>query len=387
MNAPHPAVDLTAYHIVPKPGGGFHFGQRGLEQEASAVTCPADTLFAALVATAADLDGPTGAGAFVAPFAAGAPPYLLTSVFPRVGELCLLPAPMLRAPFEVGPGRRKLFKQLTFVSPAIFRRWARGDPLDAYVDAGAGKGLFLQDGRIWMAAGEVAALPDSWGCTLPDDVKRGSRWREWLTTEPGAAWLRALPIWSSGAIDRVTIDRVSSASAVFRIGRTRYAPGCGLWFGVLWPAAPDADARARLELLLAVLGDRGLGGERTVGYGQFEATPAPEALSMPRAAPGGPALTLSRYLPRLDELPEALRGQAAYRLDAVVGWLGAPGQPARRRRQVRMLAEGSIYTAVGDGPWGRLVDVRPTGWDAHPVWRWGYACPIGVPALEEVTHG
>jgi len=374
----------TFYCIRPKPGGGFHFGVRGLEQEASAPMCSSDTLFAALVATAADVGGDAGARAFVAPFEAGTPPYLLTSAFPRAGTLCLLPAPSLKAPFDVGPGQRKLFKRLAFVSPAIFRRWVCGESLDAYAHPDAGKGLFLQDGKIWIAAADVTALPEVWACVLPDTAERGKNWRAWLTTKDGAAWLREQKVWSSGAVDRVTVDRIASASTVFRIGRTVYAEGCGLWIGARWPGAPDPAAQSRLETLLAHLGDRGLGGERSVGYGQFTHERIGETLDLPAVQPDGPALTLSRYLPRRDELPGALRGRAAYRLDPIVGCLGAPNQTARRRKQIRMFAEGSVFTPVGAAPWGRLVDVRPEGWTAHPIWRYGYACPVGV--LAEEAH-
>ena len=64
----------TTYRLKPKPGAGFHFGLRGLEGEESAAYCPSDTLFSALVATAADVGGSETADAFAAPFAAGKPP-------------------------------------------------------------------------------------------------------------------------------------------------------------------------------------------------------------------------------------------------------------------------------------------------------------------------
>jgi CRISPR-associated protein Csm4 len=199
-----------------------------------------------------------------------------------------------------------------------------------------------------------------------------------LTDEVGRRWLREQRVWGAAPVDRVTVDRVTAASAIYRIGRTVYAPGCGLWFGVQWPTGVDPAARAQLERLLLHLGDRGLGGERSVGYGQFEGRAVPTPLDLPGPSAIGPCLTLSRYLPRRSELPQALRGEAAYRLDGIAGWLGAPGQPAQRRRQVHMLREGSVFEAVGEAPYGCLADVRPQGWDAHPIWRYGYACHVGL---------
>jgi len=352
----------TIYRLEPKPGAGFHFGLRGLEQEDSAPHCPSDTLFAALVATLADLEGDAGVRAFTAPFQNGQPPFLLTSAFPCAGDLPLLPFPFIKVKLTEKRGQRKLLKRLRYVSPVIFRRILDRQSLDAYAGGGNEnedrRGLFLQGGQVWIAAEETERLPQAW--------------RE-LTPER----LREQKMWQSKPVDRVTVDRVASASSIYRIGRTVYAPGCGLWFGVQWPSGPDSAAQEQLETLLYHLGDRGLGGERSVGYGQFTWEQA-TAFDLPERAPDGPALTLSRYLPRQEELPAVLQGDASYRLAAVAGWLNAPGHKAQRRRQVRMLAEGSVFQTSGAGPWGRLADARPNGWDDHPIWRYGYACPVGV---------
>ena len=373
----------TTYHLEPKPGAGFHFGLRGLEQEDSAPHCPSDTLFAALVATAADLDGDAGARAFASPFEDDnrKPPFLLTSVFPRAGNLLLYPFPFIRAKLDEKRGQRKLFKRLRYVSPAIFARIINRQSLDEYADGTEDKGAFLQDGKIWLAAEEINGLPASWQKLAPEAVRKRSDWHGWLEGEEGRKWLGGQKVWQSRPVDRVTVDRVASASAIYRIGRTVYAPGCGLWFGAQWPAGLDASAQEQLETLLVHLGDRGLGGERSVGYGQFTWKQA-AALDLPECAPDGPALTLSRYLPRQEELPAALQGDASYRLSPVAGWLNAPGHKAQRRKQVRLLTEGSVFQPVGAGPWGRLADVHPVAWDSHPIWRYGYACPVGIQPQE-----
>jgi CRISPR-associated protein Csm4 len=354
----------TYYRLEPKAGAGFHFGERGLEQEGSGTHCPSDTLFAALVATLVDLDGSAAAAAFSEPFRQRRSPFLLTSLFPCTGDLPLLPVPRVRFNLTERPGQRKLLKRLRYVSPRILNGMLAGADLDPYRDE-AQQGRFLQDGRVWLSAGEQAALPPTWRDLAPQP-------------------LRQQQVWRAPPVDRVTIDRVSSASSVYRIGRTAYAPGCGLWLGVQWPGEVDGGTRQQLENLLLHLGDRGIGGERSVGYGQFHLDAASFDLALPKA--GGPSfLTLSRYVPHASELPGALAPGAAYGLTAVSGWLESPAGAARRRRSLRMLVEGSVLRAEGrDGPYGCLVDVAPAGWDAHPVWRYGYACPVGVaPAAGE----
>jgi CRISPR-associated protein Csm4 len=260
------------------------------------------------------------------------------------------------------PGQRKLLKRMRYVSPALLRAILAGDKLDAYADEGdASRGRFVQDGKVWLGADEVKRLPQDWQDLTP-------------------ATLRAQKVWDCDAVDRVAIDRASSASAVYRAGRTTYAPGCGLWLGVQWPGGVDADAKAQLETLLAHLGDQGLGGDRSVGYGQFCLKEDAFSLDLP-APDGARALTLARYLPHEDELPDVLGPGASYGLVNVVGWLGSPQGAARRRKGLRMLAEGSVLpTATRPAPWGRLENVAPDDWHAHPVWRYGYACPAGVRA-------
>ncbi len=371
----------TFYRLKPKPGAGFHFGLRGLGQEDSAPHCSSDTLFSALVVAQAILDGEQGVREFVAPFENGSPPFLLTSAFPFAGKLPLLPFPHLRLTFPQGEGQRrqrKLLKKLRYVSPAIFRRILAREPLAEHLGE---KGVFLQDGQVWLSAEEITALPEEWRALkgVPKHVRRD--WREWVLSDKiGREWLRRCRVWGNAPVDRVTVDRVSSTSSVYRVGRTVYAPGCGLWFGLQWPHGVDDSVRARLETLLYLLGDQGLGGERTVGYGQFTWEQAAFSLNLPPARSGDLALTLARYLPHRDELPAALQGaEVAYRLVAVAGWFSPPGAPDRRRRQVRFLAVGSVFRLVGAGPWGRLADVRPLTWTKHPVWRYGYACPVGLP--------
>lgn len=348
----------TYYRLDPKPGAGFHFGLRGLEGETSAEHCPSDTLFAALVATLADLDRPEAVRGFVAPFEAGEPPFLLSSLFPRAGDLPLLPLPRLKIELTPERGQRKLLKRLRYVSPRLFRAILARETVDGYAKDG-GQGCFLQEGQVWLSVDEKSALPKAW-------------------RELGPEALREQKVWQAKAVDRVTIDRASSASAVYRVGRTVYAPACGLWLGVQWPRGMETAARQQVETLLTHLGDRGLGGERSVGYGQFEWAETTFSLDLP-AADGPYALTLSRYLPATDELPAVLREDASYGLVSVVGWLGSPQGAAYRRKSLRMLTEGSVLHAAGrSGPWGRLADVQPEIWQAHPIWRYGFACPVGL---------
>src|SRR5439155_25480970 len=111
---------LQVYRL--RPNGGFHFGIHGIDAEQSAERCSSDTLYAALLVESRLTRRP-----FFAPPPDHSddqpldPPLLLSSCYPFAGEVLLLPCPRLRLPLRDAEGRRKLFKNLAYVSPTIFR--------------------------------------------------------------------------------------------------------------------------------------------------------------------------------------------------------------------------------------------------------------------------
>jgi hypothetical protein len=61
------------------------------------------------------------------------------------------------------------------------------------------------------------------------------------------------------------------------------------------------------------------------------------------------------------------------------GWIHSGGPTSMRKRPVRMLVEGTVLPAGGavkGGIAGEVRDVRPGGFEGHPVWRDGRALAI-----------
>ena len=359
-------MDLTLYKLQPPPGGGFHFGQQGLELEESRVVFPSDSLFAAMVATIAEQEGSSAVDTFVQPFRQGQPPFCLTSVFPIAGSLPLLPLPHLPIHTQAKDERqreallpRKFNKKVRFVSPLICQKLCAAAEMDTYLTAENGR--FLQNGAIWLTAAEQTLLPDAWHSFEPEALNQQA-------------------VWQQGSVPRVTIDRLHNSSNIYLMGRVTFNQACGLWVGVQYE---DTALIERTESLLHHLGDRGIGGERSNGYGAFE--PVKLAYQWPSWTEGnGYHLLLSRYLPTQAEVRPALQDGdktlIAYRLVTVGGWLATPYQPHLRRKQISMLAEGSI---VGDNVRGYMADVQPKWQDfPHPVWRNGFALTLPAKALE-----
>jgi len=387
---------LTRYDI--QPGAAFHLGRRGIEQEATGLFIPADTLFAALLAAWAELGA--APEELARPFTGdgpAAPPFLLSSAFPRAGQLCFYPAlPLNRLNLSEARLRRRLkeLKAIKFVSPSIFERAINGQPLDDWLPPAGdeeSQGLYLQGKDLWLSREELALLPEALRLE-PSKPGRPARPR------PPVAF-RHLNIWQAAKVPRVTVDRLTNLSGIYHTGRLTFQPDCGFWFGLAWLQpnlflAGGQTIRQAVELALSSLADIGLGGERSAGYGHFRWQEAGQ-VNWPDPQSSQPFVTLSRYHPRPAELPGCLQDRpVAYRLVSVGGWLQSPDSKAQRRRRLWLIEEGSIVRAIGAGPWGDVTDVKPNYDDPdfppaagdrqiqHPVWRYGLACPVAFGGVQ-----
>ncbi len=325
------------------PRGPFHVGELGVGREETLPYVPSDTLYAAFV-YAWSVSGDPG------PFVS--PPLRLTSAFPRVGMLRLYPRPFVRI-HAARERREELGKKLLrfgWCSERIFLLLLQG----ADVTTVAQPENFI--GGVWFHPEDIPHIPSP-----PDGEENWARF--WAVSPP---------------VPRVAIDRASNTPNLFHSGRLTFGPECGLWFGVEL-VAPDG--RARLERALNHLADAGLGGLRSTGHGAFTFTFGEAILPAP-LTPAPYAVTLSRYLPAdAEEVAIALRsGGSAYRLVWVGGWCQDDAGHPWRRKQVRMVCEGSVLRWDGR-PLGRIADLKPDGvgrFGDRPVLRYGMAFPVPV---------
>ncbi|MCU0498995.1 MAG: type III-A CRISPR-associated RAMP protein Csm4 [Anaerolineae bacterium] len=343
---------------------GLHPGREGLALESSGETFPSDSLFSAIISELAVLD-PKLVPEILAAFNQSEPPFRLSSLYPILGDLPLFPMPRLQLQYTAREGQHsvKLFKKLAYVSPIILRRILTHQNIDDWLPNEANpessRGRFLQGGAVWIDADEVVQLPPRFQNLSVNQMKEAK-------------------FWSIGTVSRVTIDRITNESNIYQVGRTFFASECGLWLLADIHQYEDA-----LVEVLYHLGDTGIGGERSAGYGSFElySIPVPE---IPLASHGPQAMTLSRYNPTLEELNQGVLGEnAAYELVDIGGWFSAIGAAGQRRKRIRFIEAGSILD-LRQTPTvtGRLVDVRPPndlpGSPRHPIIRSGIALLIGA---------
>lgn len=332
-------------------GNGFHFGLHGLGQEETGVTMPSDSLFAALVARLIALEGTQAAEAFVSQFLNEEPPFVLSSTFPFAGKVRFFPLPTRSLYHETDTVRSKDLKRTKYVSESLFRTLLDGGSL-ARVYPGTAK---IQGSQVLVSQEEIDHLPT--------EVREGT-----------------MPLWSIEQRPRVTLGRSAQNSTIFFTGRVAFGNGCGLWFGVRW-LKNDSGLKSKVSNLLAELGDSGLGGERSAGFGACQIRLV-ETIELPDA---GSKLwvNLSRYIPRQDETSALQDPAAAFNLKNVGGWAYSPANKAQRRRNVNLLAEGSVLGVLDRQVPGQIVDVRPR-YKAnpdpfgHPVYRSGLALAVGM---------
>jgi CRISPR-associated protein Csm4 len=326
-------------------GAAFHFGQHGLGQEETGVHWPSDSLWSAIISRLVEQAGEARAKQLAEALRGDAPPLALSSLFPRAGDVLFFPRPMrLPRSGEENQGLRpKDVKKVKWLSERLFRAVLEGQSLSSAM-AGA---VYWHDGVVALTRDEREPFPA--------DFK----------------------IWAVEKRPRVAVGRVDNASQIYHTGRATFAPQAGLWFAVHWQ---DESWRTTIETTLADLAVTGLGGNRSVGFGACQIEKF-GWLTLPEPA-DGLWVSLSRYLPRSDEMRAFDHAQAAYAVESVGGWVYSPTDKNQRRRAVRLLAEGAVLGYAGRAMPGDTVDVqpdyngqRPLG---HEVWRSGVALAVGL---------
>ncbi len=338
-------------------GSHFNFSEKGLGQENTRAFWSSDSIFSALIARLAILQNAAAVESWVSPFLAADPPLLLTSLFPFAGKVLFFPLPLAAAlpdgkllPADIRP---KDLKRVQFVSESLYRQLISGKSLVEL----QGSSHPLQGGKVWVSKAELDHLPVAFRTQGEDRI------------------------WEIEKRPRVTVERTSNKSALFHVGAVHFARQCGLWLGVQWVKESPFHQKW-LTNLLYDLGEAGLGAERSVGYGKGEFQHSGQ-LTLPDLRQAW--TSLSRYLPRAEEMEAFTFERAAWKIQAVGGWLVSPQKSGQRRRVINMVQEGATLGVPPScrPPYGRLVDVRPryrSGVEypiEHPVYRSGFTVAVG----------
>ena len=191
------------------------------------------------------------------------------------------------------------------------------------------------------------------------------------------------------AVDRLEPGRIAHHETAC----IEFAEGAGLWCVAEFSGDQSRHQWApKIESAFRLLADSGLGGERRQGWGRFavdrvERGVLPDLIwGRSRIAPPSSEdqpvtpspveergwWLLSLFSPAESDRIDWKRG--TYRLVERGGRVEASGEPKLASRMVR---EGAVL--LGDRPRGRVWNVAPPGFTAHPVWRSGFAVAIEMP--------
>ncbi len=190
-------------------------------------------------------------------------------------------------------------------------------------------------------------------------------------------------------VPKVSIDRTTRATNFYQTGFVKFIhpengknDSSGLYFLVHFPTH-DPDLEHRLYAALELLGEEGLGGERSSGAGRFTATWLDiEDKSDPilkqwydvlHFDKGNHHALLSLFWEETLSNPALLGPTARYALKERGGWVVGP---QIRRRMVRMFAEGSVFPIQ---PMGRLANVTPNNVRLnHNIYRSGVSLSLPI---------
>ncbi len=217
------------------------------------------------------------------------------------------------------------------------------------------------------------------------------RWRV-----DGASRCLAPASWGHGPFRKAVrygaaVDRLGGGVEPYAAACLEFYPGAGMW-ALFAFAGPEQKQRweGPLRAALRLLGDSGVGGERSRGWGRSERVEFVEGtmpeLVLPglRWAPAEPPASqtvywlLSLCTPHPEDAIDWSGG--CYALATRGGRAVSPSGRTGPKKLSRMLLEGSALLSAA-APRGMAYDVAPDGFP-HPVYRAGFALSAPIPWRE-----
>ena len=179
------------------------------------------------------------------------------------------------------------------------------------------------------------------------------------------------------------VDRLSGAAAPYQTACIEFAAGAGYWCAAVFASeAAATEWRGKLEAAFRLLGDTGVGGERSRGWGrasevrfQFDEL---ATMLMPRAQ-ALPTVARNWWLLSLYD------AAAADAIDWTSGHYALETRSGRTatgalKASVDLVAEGSVVASDAE-PVGRAANVTPEG-HPHAVYRAGFAVALPLPEVQ-----
>lgn len=193
---------------------------------------------------------------------------------------------------------------------------------------------------------------------------------------------RRISIYNTEVQQRVAVPAMESGedSRPFYIDRIYFEEDCGFYF---LASFNDEAIRKQVLAALKILGDMGIGTDRTVGNGLFDFDEITDCSDFTFSISGnvGKQILLGLYLPTKDELEGIDLYLSRWSLLKRGGYMGGSNQDSfrhLRKKSIYMFGEGSVFSSEKKLE-GKFEDLKPD-WDEliHPVWRCGMPLIISI---------
>ncbi|MBK1986909.1 type III-A CRISPR-associated RAMP protein Csm4 [Sphaerospermopsis aphanizomenoides BCCUSP55] len=341
-----------------------HFGELGIGIEETSERVRSDTLFSALITAYAQLF-PDAVSNLLQQFLEqpNKPPFRLSSTFlyQQVADKIVdyLPKPLkfpCNYPQDDDLAFFKTYKKLNFLPVEVWHRWYQEDGFRALgVDC------------------------DCHQLIQETTNKSNGSLRKACTFSYGKGFEKTL-------LPKIAVDRITKATNLYHTGLIHFKQQSGLYFIIQFPEVNNK-LETQVKAALTLLGEQGLGGERSSGSGQFtfqwfEFSQLSETW---QKVLNSPSLTHYSLISLFWEsnISESLIEGSSYELQKRGGWIYSSSGYQLRRKSVQMFAEGSVFQTQ---PVGQLADVTPENFNKyrnwHPIYRSGISLslPIKLPS-------
>lgn len=195
-----------------------------------------------------------------------------------------------------------------------------------------------------------------------------------------------IQLTKTDTLPKVALDRNTSASNFYHTGFSwfRYESDtdyAGLYFLIRFEKENNTSENL-LKAALYLLGEEGIGGERSSGAGRFEVEywgnlPQEWQELVKESQDNKYYCLVSLWGQEHDKkLPSDWSEGARYELIERGGWVGSPFSGRQvKRKKVTMFAEGSVFKY---SPQGQLVNVTPDNFNRHQIYRNGIALSLPI---------
>jgi len=351
---------VMQYSIIKlKPESPFHIGEKGVGLEETSNIIHSDTLFSAICNAFRLLYGNEELKEMLELFKVNDPPFLLSSAFLYSDDVLVFPLPLC----------------------INWKRYVDNELIDG-LNTGREEKEKIDKFDLLKKMKKVKFISKR---IFDDVIKDETKIKEYINdknikqgilfSENELEKLKVDIFYKKTETPRVTLDRRSHASNIYYFGEVLFSEKCGLYFLIDFKC--NEELKSKIKASIRLLGDEGVGGDRTSGKGLFK--PIFENNLKLETTNTNTFLTLSLTYPLNSELKPIKEG--FYELIMRRGWIYSLNQTNLRKKTIMMLTEGSVFrgTVVG-----KIVDVTPDimrNRESHPVYRYGYSflvpCEVG----------